>query len=67
MLKKLISPLQSILLQKKMCPACTVPLEKAKPVRRISENQHIVVCQCKRVFIHEKKLDTYRRALEEEL
>lgn len=67
MLKKLISPLQTILLQKKMCPACTLPLEKAKPVRRISEYQHVVACQCGRLFIHENKLDTYRRALEEEV
>ena len=56
MLKKLITPLQVILLQKKMCPGCTQNLKKAK-----------VIDQCSRVFVHDRKLDTFRRALNEEI
>lgn len=66
MIKKLISPLQTILLQKKMCPGCTTPLEKGV-VSQKSEHSELLTCQCGRIFVHERKLDTYRRALPEEL
>lgn len=66
MIKKFIAPLQKIILQKKMCPACTRPLSKAK----ILDNkvyQDVVVCECGRIFVHEKELDSYRRAVSEDL
>lgn len=67
MLKKLITPLQTILLQKKMCPGCTQPLKKAKIIDKKADGTEVLECQCSRIFIHDQKLDTYRRALTEEL
>jgi len=66
MLKTLISPLQKVLLQKKLCVACTRSLEKAKILdNRIDED--IIQCECSRIFVHDKNLDTYRRALPDDL
>ncbi len=67
MLKKLITPLQVILLQKKMCPGCTQSLKKAKVIDKKADGTEILGCQCSRVFVHDRKLDTYRRALNEEI
>jgi hypothetical protein len=66
MLKQLISPLQKVLLQKRLCPACTRPLERAKVIdNRIDVD--IVQCECTRIFVHDKDLDTYRRAIADDL
>ena len=66
MLKTLIAPLQKVLLQKKLCVACTRSLEKAKVIdNRIDVD--IVQCECTRIFVHDKSLDTYRRALPDDL
>lgn len=67
MVKKLINPLQTILMQKKMCPACTRPLSKAKLLESKNIGLDLIECECKRIFIHNKDLDVYRRALMEEL
>lgn len=67
MLKKLITPLQTILLQKKMCPGCTQSLKKAKTIDKKADGTEVLQCQCSRIFIHDHRLDTYRRALTEEL
>lgn len=67
MLKSLISPLQKILLQKKLCPGCTRPLEKAKLLESKSTEIDIVACECTRIFVYNRDLDTYRRALPEEI
>lgn len=67
MIKKLISPLQVILMQKKLCPGCTQNLLKAKLINKRIDGTEFVECKCGRVFVHDRKLDTYRRALIEEL
>jgi RNase P subunit RPR2 len=67
MLKKLISPLQTILLQKKMCPGCTTPLVKAKSSIKKNDGSELMTCKCGRIFVHDRKLDTFRRALSEEV
>lgn len=67
MLKKLITPLQVILLQKKMCPGCTQSLKKAKIIDKKADGTEILECQCSRIFVHDRKLDTFRRALKEEI
>ena len=67
MIKKLIGPLQKILLQKKLCPGCTRSLEKAKLIESKSNEIDVVACECSRIFIYNRDLDTYRRALPEEL
>jgi len=67
MLKKLIAPLQQILLQKHICPGCTCNLNKAKLREQITKNNEKVTCKCGRVFLYDKELGTYRRASEDEI
>jgi hypothetical protein len=67
MLKKLIEPLQQILLQKKQCPGCTRNLdEQYDRLTRINQTEQ-VNCACGRIFIYDRTLDVYRRALTEEV
>jgi len=67
MLKKLISPLQLMLLQRKLCPGCTRNLdEQPKRLTRMNQTEQIT-CSCGRIFIYDKQLDTYRRALDAEV
>ena len=66
MLKRLIAPLQKILLQKGVCPGCTMPLEKSDKREAKSQKEEIIYCKCGRVFIFDKELDSYRRAIETE-
>lgn len=67
MLKKLISPLQKILLQKKLCPGCTQDLTSMKNRRSKTVSTEYVYCECGRIFVYDKDLDLYRRALLEEI
>lgn len=67
MLKKLIAPLQKILLQKHMCPGCTSKLASTKFREPIDQKSEKVICGCGRVYIYDKELDTYRRALQNEI
>jgi hypothetical protein len=67
MLKKLIAPLQQILVQKKMCPGCTRNLDEQRDrTSRINQTEQ-VVCTCGRIFIYDKQLEIYRRALASEV
>ncbi len=67
MIKKLIAPLQKILLQKKLCPACTVDLTTLKNREPRRNDTELVTCICSRIFVYDKDLDIYRRALNEEV
>jgi hypothetical protein len=67
MLKKLIAPLQKILLQKGICPGCTTPLKKIKVREPKTPKTEKVICKCGRAFIYDKEVGTYRRALESEV
>ena len=67
MLKNLIAPLQKILLQKKLCPACTEDLTKIKNRKPKRIDTEFVTCTCGRIFVYDKELDVYRRALLEEI
>lgn len=62
MYKKLVSPFQKVLLEKRMCVGCTNPLDKAKRVGKISERREMVECKCKRRYIFNKELNEYQRA-----
>jgi hypothetical protein len=62
MLKKLIAPLQKIILQKKYCPACTRSLTRAK-IMAENDVEKLVACKCKRIFVHDLETDTFHRAL----
>jgi len=66
MIKKLIAPLQKLLMQKRICPACTRPLNKAKVIRTIKDGK-LLVCGCGRIFVLDKELLTYRRAIDSDL
>lgn len=66
MLKNLISPLQSWLLSKGKCVGCGMPLSKGS--KSASQNgTEKVTCKCKRIFIFDKALKKYRRALSSEI
>lgn len=67
MIKKLIQPLQKVLIQKRLCPACTRPLRMAKIKESRANGTDIVVCECSRIFVYDKDMDIYRRALVEEV
>ena len=66
MLKKFIAPLQKIILQKKLCPGCTRPLSKAKAMGE-NAKEKLVACECGRIFVHDRELDQYRRAVADDL
>lgn len=66
MLKSLIAPFQKILLQKKLCPACTAELGKIRKRYPKRVDTEFVRCNCGRIFVYDKELDIYRRALIEE-
>lgn len=55
-----------VLLQKRLCPACTRSLTKAKELGE-NESGKIVVCECGRVFVYENESASYRRALHSDL
>ncbi len=67
MLKKLIKPFQKVLLKKRLCVGCTHPLDKVEKKEEFEEGKELVQCKCKRRYIYDKSLNTYRRmTLEEE-
>jgi hypothetical protein len=64
---KIFSPFQKVLLEKHLCVGCTYPLDKAKKIGDISDTKYIVECKCKRRFVYDRELNTYRRlTLQEE-
>lgn len=67
MLKQLIAPLQEALIQRKLCPGCTRQLDQQQ-ARNVKINQtELVTCECGRIFVYDKQLDIYRRALQSEI
>jgi len=65
MIKNLISPIQAWLLSQGRCVGCGEALSKGKrlEVRGLTT----VTCRCGRIFIHDSKKGTYRRALFSEI
>jgi hypothetical protein len=66
MIKKLITPFQKVLLEKNLCVGCTHPLNRIHKLGNISEHKEMMQCKCKRRYIFDKELGTYRRATFEE-
>jgi hypothetical protein len=60
-IKNLIAPFQQVLLSKKLCPGCTMPLQKGKK-HDFKGDLEMIICSCDRMFIYDKSTDTYRRA-----
>lgn len=67
LLKKLISPMQQVLLQRGLCPACTRRLEDIKNRDPRPNNTVRIQCECNRIYILEVETNTYRRAMMSEV
>ena len=67
MIKKLISPLQKVLIAKKFCPGCTRSLDDLKNREIRNNGTERIRCECGRVYIYDRDMDIYRRALIEEV
>lgn len=65
MIKNVIKPFQEVLLNKRMCPGCTHPLDKLEKVP-FRKNKMMVQCKCKRRYILDLDINAYRRATFEE-
>jgi predicted nucleic acid-binding Zn-ribbon protein len=66
MFKNIIAPVQAWLLSKGQCVGCGSPL--ASGTKGKSKKDDITVtCKCGRIFIHDQKVNKYRRALIEEV
>ncbi|MBD3329142.1 hypothetical protein GF357_01455 [Candidatus Dojkabacteria bacterium] len=67
MIKKILKPFQDVLLKRRLCAGCTYPLDRAKKRIEYDNNKVMVQCKCKRRYILDKNLDSYKRmSLEEE-
>jgi hypothetical protein len=67
MLKKLIAPLQESLIQRKMCAGCMRYLDEQHDRKTKINQTEQVTCECGRIYIYDRRFDTYRRALESEV
>jgi hypothetical protein len=63
--KDIIAPLQQWLLTKGRCVGCGRPLKEAKEQKK--NGIVLIACECRRIFVHDPKVDSYRRALFEEV
>jgi hypothetical protein len=65
MFKSLIVPIQSWLLAQGRCVACGESLVSGKT--HLSGGKTIVTCRCGRMFVHNTKKNTFRRAFFDEI
>jgi len=65
MFRNVIAPIQAWLLSQGKCVGCGTPLSKGKIKSHAKGEQ--VTCKCGRIYIHDLKAKTYRRALLEEV
>lgn len=65
MIKNLVAPVQAWLISQKRCVGCGTPLSRG--IRHPVRGQITVTCKCGRIFIHDEKKGTYRRALFDEI
>ena len=66
MFKTVIAPIQSWLMSHGQCVGCGMPLNKGVRTPK-DQNLDKVTCKCGRIFIHDKKKNSYRRALFSEI
>lgn len=66
MFKNIIAPVQAWLLSKGQCVGCGAPLANGKYERAEADTEK-VTCKCGRIFIFDKKVGKYHRALFEEV
>lgn len=60
--KRLIAPLQQRVLAKRMCVACTRPLDKQKFREPLTLKTELVLCECGRAYVLVRDQNKYRRA-----
>lgn len=65
MFKNLISPIQAWLLSQGRCVGCGDELSHGQ--KSIVKGKELVTCRCGRIFVHDTKKDTYRRAMFDEI
>ncbi len=66
-LKKLIYPMQKVLLTKGFCVACTRKLDDIKNRDNRPNGTVRVECECGRIYIYDTETKTYRRAMFDEV
>lgn len=66
MFKNVIAPIQAWLLSQGRCVGCGKELSDGKRTEGKDEVEK-VACSCGRIFIYDKKIKKYRRALLEEV
>jgi len=67
MFKNIISPVQAWLLSRGQCVGCGTPLENGTSIKSKLKGMEQITCKCGRIFIHDPKAETYRRALFKEV
>lgn len=67
MFKNIIAPVQAWLLSRNQCVGCGTPLAKGRVSPAKVKSQQKVTCKCGRIFIYDKNMGKYRRALFEEV
>ena len=60
MIKTIIAPVQTWLLNQKRCVGCGMPLNKG--IKQKGKDKTKVTCKCNRVYILDLKTKAYRRA-----
>jgi len=63
-IKKLIAPIQNLLLKNGQCVGCGRPLDLGKLIKARKGEGDLIQCQCGRIFVRTEK--AYRRASFEE-
>ena len=63
MFKNIIAPVQAWLLQRGSCVGCGTPLVNGQIQSSKIPGSEQITCKCGRIFIHDPKKNTYRRAL----
>jgi len=66
MFKSIIAPMQAWLLSQGRCVGCGTPLVEGKK-KGTKYGEQVTCIKCGRIFIHDLKIDKYRRALLEEV
>lgn len=65
MFKNLISPIQVWLLSQGRCVGCGDELSHGQ--KSTTNGRQMVTCRCGRIFVHDLKKGTYRRAMFDEI
>lgn len=65
--KAAIQPLQMWLLKNGRCVGCGKELNKSASIKKKSEHEDFLICECKRIYVFDKRKKNFRRALLKEI